>query len=822
MRFTIERLRTLVLAAGVLLVIALGIFLGTAKFRNRFIRKDLPQRLGLNIQEEAKDFVLSHSIAGHMQYQIHASKQVQLKQNGKVLLQLHDVQIELYGEDGSRVDRIAGDEFDYNPNSGIASAKGPVEITLVRPTVAPAIAPKAAANSALNSKQMNRSLASAALTASSGEIHVKTSGLVFDRNSGEASTDQKVEFTLTQGTGSAIGAKFDAHAGVLILDREVDLAMQRGPQPVKMYARHAVFERDEQTCNLTAATIRYGNDVSSAEEATVHFRDDGSAESVDAGRGFSLVTTTGGRIAAPTGTLAFDEHNQPQHGHLQDGVSIDSERNGRKVHGTSPTMDIVFAAQGELKSAHLERGVQIASDEQAASTGGPLQTHRTWISPVVDIAFRNAGKQRVEPALIHGTGGVVITASSQRGNGPVSPSQMSAEDVTGEFGPNGTLTTLTGSGHATIAQTTANGTQQTTRGDKLVAHLTRSENAKAAANHGGGMQIESATVDGNVVLTQQPPTKAGAPQPILQATAGHADYDGNGESLQLTRKPHVNDGELELTADKLNVSQVSGDAFAQGNVKATWTGGTNAGRRATNKGNADGAVVDLGAQGPAHVVAEQAELQRSGSATFKGKARLWQQGNSIAAPVIVLDRNRQTLTAQTTTAKNPVQVVLVSATATVPGGQKAKQSGPSVVRVRGGDLKYSSAERMARMQSGAAGKVIASTADATTTSNEVELLLLPPGNHAGKDGGAAQIDRMTSSGHVEISAGGRHGIGEKLVYSSDTGDYVLTGTSAEPPQLRDPIRGSVTGEALIFNSRDDSVKVEGEGRKTTTVTTAPK
>ena len=826
MRFTIERLRTLVLVAAVLLVIALGVFLGRAKFRNRFIRKDLPQKLGLNIQEEANGFVFSHEVRGHMLYKIHASKQVQLKQDGKVLLRLHDVRIELYGEDGSRVDRIAGDEFEYNPNSGIASAKGPVEITLMKPTVAPAIAPKATANQALNAKQKSSSLGSAAQTASSGEIHVKTSGLVFDRDSGLASTDQKVEFTLSQGSGSAMGAKYDAHQGTLVLDREVDLAMQRGPQPVKMYAQHALFEHDEQTCDLTAATIRYGNDESSAEQATVHFRDDGSAESVDAGRGFSLVTAGGGRLAAPTGTLDFDEHNQPQRGHLQGGVTIDSEREGRKMHGTTPAMDMVFAAQGELKSVHLERGVQIASEEESQSKGEPMHTHRTWMSPVVDIAFRNAGRQRVEPASMHGTGGVVITASSQRGSGLVSPSQMTADDVTGEFGPRGTLTTVTGRGHTALAETTSNGTLQTTHGDVLNAHLARADDAKASSNQSGGMQIESATVDGNVVLTQQPPAKEGTPQATLRATSGHADYDSNGEWLHLTRNPRVNDGALELSADKVNVSQVSGDAFALGNVKATWAGNTDrdkaGGNSPAKKPNANAASVDLGSQGPTHVVADQAELQRSGLATFKGKARLWQQGNSIAAPVIVLDRTKQTLTAQTTTAKNPVQVVLVSATAEVPGTQKGKQSGPSVVRVRGGDLKYSGAERKAMMQSGVAGNVVASTADATTTSNMVELFLLPPGNHAAKDGGAAQVDRMTSTGHVEISSGGRHGTGEKLVYSGDTGTYVLTGTSAALPRLTDPVRGSVTGEALIFNSRDDSVKVEGEGQKTTTVTTAPK
>ena len=214
---------------------------------------------------------------------------------------------------------------------------------------------------------------------------------------------------------------------------------------------------------------------------------------------------------------------------------------------------------------------------------------------------------------------------------------------------------------------------------------------------------------------------------------------------------------------------------------------------------------------------------RRGAATFKGNARLWQQGNSVAAPVIALDRTKQTLTAETKDGKNPVQVVLVSATAAVPGKQGAqKQSGPSVIRVRGGNLKYSSAERKAVMRSGAVGSVVSSTADATTISNEVELILLPPGNHAGKDGAAAQVDRMTSTGHVEISSEGRRGIGEQLVYTSDTGNYVLTGTAAVPPRLTDPTHGTVTGQALIFNSRDDSVSIEGDGRKTTTVTTAPK
>src|SRR5579863_598666 len=396
MRFTIERLRTLVLLAGVLLVIALGVFLGLARFRNRFIRKDLPQKLGLNVQEEANGFVYTHEVRGHTLYRIRASKQFQLKRDGKVFLQLHDVTIELYAEDGSRVDRIAGDQFEYDPKSGIAKAVGPVEITLMKPKVAPAIGVKSTANLALTAKQMDNSLTLAAQTAARGEIHVKTSGLQFDRNSGQASTAQKVEFTLSEGSGSAVGANYDAHDGLLVLDHAVQLQVRRGSDPVDLSAQHAVFQRDDQVCELSFASVRSRKDVSNATEAKIYFRDDGSAEHLVASKGFELVTATRGRLDAPMGTLDFDEHNQPQHGHLDGGVTIDSDNQGRKIHGTSPTMDLAFASQGVLRNVHLERGVQIVSDEEMSSAQGPLRTHRVWMSPVADIAFRTAGKGKVK------------------------------------------------------------------------------------------------------------------------------------------------------------------------------------------------------------------------------------------------------------------------------------------------------------------------------------------------------------------------------------------------------------------------------------------
>ena len=360
--------------------------------------------------------------------------------------------------------------------------------------------------------------------------------------------------------------------------------------------------------------------------------------------------------------------------------------------------------------------------------------------------------------------------------------------------------------------------------------------------------MQTAELDGHVVLFEQPTAKPGAqPQPPLRATAGKAVYESTGEWLHLTGNapagngPRIVDGGLELTAETVDISRQSGDAFAHGNVKATWNGGaSNAGGNQSGAPKGSGA---LGGNGPAHVIAAEAHLNQStGEATFRGHARLWQQANSIAAPEIVLDQHLQTLTARTADAGDPVRAVLLSAGAPGVGnahGQSAgsipatgagpgsvKGSTLAVIRVRGGDLEYSDPEHRAVMHGGVTGAVVAETGSATSTSETVELRLIPAGNLSGgpaqSGGSQAQVDRLTAKGGVTLTSEGRRGTGEQLVYEGATGDYVLTGTAATPPRMSDAEQGSVTGETLIFHSRDDSVSIEGGGRRTQTETTAPR
>lgn len=850
----------LVLVTGVLLVAAIAVFLAVDKFKNPLSRRDIPKRLGIDIQQEANGVTYTQSHGGRTIFKIHASRVVQLRNDRATL---HGVVIEMYGQNGSGTDRIEGDEFEYDQKTGTATAAGPVEITLMRPpqkTVGQETAGghKPAAQASPESRPDN---------SPERAIQVKTSGLVFNQKSGIASTTQRVEFSAAQGSGSATGASFDSDRGYLVLERDVELTTQRGSNSVEIRAQHAELDRDAQICYMQQATAQTQTERATAVEAQIVFRDGGSVEQVNTAKGFTVSTNAGSRLAAPTGVMDFDEQNQPRHADLTGGVTMDSvgegdsaskdsASGGRTVHGTSPEMKLEFNARGELRHAHLERGVRFDSrDEGPVTSNGrfdgrfvPTETERTWRSPVADIDFRNVGRGQVEPAALHGSGGVVLTGQTHRRNALPESSRLAADTVNGLFGPNSTLTSMTGVGHAAIEQTTAAGARQTATGDRLAVRFVPANQTGGnvnASSKSEEAQIESAVLDGHVTLHQQPAAKAGTQQTpqVLTATAGRAVYESAGEWLHLTVNPRVDDGGMELTANRVDVSRASSDAFAHGNVKATWMGATapigQQSAAARVPAGVVGGDIGLGGRGPAHVIAAEAQLhQPTGEATFRGHARLWQEENSVAAPVIVIDRQKQTLSARTENASDPVVAVVVSAGATgtelkpVPTGEHQPAHSPSVIRVGGGDLLYSGVERKAIIHAAPLSNVTAATGNVQSSSDELELFLTPAAANtsaAANASGAAgtgqapgQIDRMTAIGNVVLLSQGRRGTGEQLAYSSHTGDYVLTGSPSAPPRMTDPQRGAVTGHALIFHTRDDSVSIEGGNQQTMTQTTAPR
>ena len=246
--------------------------------------KKFPKRIGLEIKQTATGFTVSKSEQGRTLFTIQASKAVQFKQGGHA--ELHDVQITLYGSDSSRFDQIRGADFEYDQPSGNVTAKGEVQIDL-RSNPEGLLTPDQAPPTDLKNP-----------------IHLKTSGLVFNQNTGDAHTKERVDFDLPQGSGSAVGVSYAAKANILTLQSQVSLVFS-GATAATITAVRATITKDPHHLVLDHPHLQSGVRQCDADEATLFLRPDNTLDRVLA-RGNVLVkaegTQLGGSPIRATGT----------------------------------------------------------------------------------------------------------------------------------------------------------------------------------------------------------------------------------------------------------------------------------------------------------------------------------------------------------------------------------------------------------------------------------------------------------------------------------------------------------------------------------------
>jgi len=286
MHLTIARLRQGILVlAGLLVAVLIGFF-AYARHHLRIFEKDLPARLGINIQQTANGYTYSQSSKGHTLYTIHASKLIQYKQGGNAAL--HDVAITLYGPQGSnRTDKIYGSDFDYDAKDQTVSAQGTVMIDL-----------QGFGNGSDAASPQNA-------------IHIKTSGLVFNQKTGEADTSQHTEFAFPKASGSSTGAHYNSKDGVLILDSQVEITTTTNGNSAVVHASHAQIVRDSKQAFLLNPQTEYQSEKGSSDTAVVSFRQDGSAQSIDSQGHVRVVTADGAVVTASNSQTQLNAKSQP-------------------------------------------------------------------------------------------------------------------------------------------------------------------------------------------------------------------------------------------------------------------------------------------------------------------------------------------------------------------------------------------------------------------------------------------------------------------------------------------------------------------------------
>ena len=128
MPVSIPRLRIWFAVMALAAVAVVTGFYLRARYEMRSALKNLPGKLGIEIQQTSEGFSLSKSEGGRTLFTIRASKATQFKQGGHA--ELHNVDIIVYGRKSDRFDQIYGDDFEYDPQAGTVVSRGEVHIDL--------------------------------------------------------------------------------------------------------------------------------------------------------------------------------------------------------------------------------------------------------------------------------------------------------------------------------------------------------------------------------------------------------------------------------------------------------------------------------------------------------------------------------------------------------------------------------------------------------------------------------------------------------------------------------------------------------------------
>ena len=744
MPISIPRLRTWFAIIAVVTVLTVVGFYSYARYRVHRALKEIPAKLGVEIQQSTENFSLSKSEGGHTLFTIKASKAIQYKTGGHA--QLKEVSIIVYGRRSERFDQIYGSSFDYDPQSGTVSANGDVMIDL-QANGDPSKQPDQATPKELKNP-----------------IHLKTSGLVFNQKTGVAHTDHALEFRVPQASGSATGATYDSKANRLTLDSNV--VMQSSSKGgATIHARSAVVTRDPQQISMDTVTVTQPGANFEASKVDVLVREDNTIDKVIATGNVRMhrAAETGFDIVSPRAELAMGAKNAVTAAQFTGGVKF--EGTGKNAaSGTAGRIKMDFGSNNRVKVVHVLDNVHFVQ----LPGSGKSQNAGELTAPALDLFTR--GGRSIDRADTIGPSTIVLQqgATSRAGD----RTTIYADHFRADFSNDNKLSTVRGNRNARIVFATAGEPDKVSTSDELVAQFAP----------GGG--ISSLTQRGHFDFRQAANGKA----PAQHATAERATYTPDNESLALAGSPRIVDGGTTITAQQIRVNRRSGDAFAQGDVKTTYS---------ELKAQPNGAL--LATNDPIHVTAKNMNAQRgSGIARYTGGARLWQGPNIVDAPAIEFDRTQRSLSAQGNA--QPVSSVFVQV-------DKAGKATPMVVTAA--KLTYVDSDRRARFTGG----VVARGQDATINADQVDVILVPANAQKNPSaGGPSQLQQIVAGAHVVIQQTGRRATGEKLVYNAQDASFVLSGG---PPMITDPERGTIRGDSLTFYTRDDRVIVESAGTQRT-------
>jgi len=765
--------------AALIAVIVAGVY-GERMIRATLARRHGPAPVAASVQQQSAQISFSKVEQNRTVFTIRASHATEYKDRNRSLLE--DVWITIYGKNGQRDDNIHTRECSYEPETGDVRCEGDVQIDM-------------------GSAKADRGNAKAATPNES--LQVKTSNLLFNRNTGEASTQAPVEFRFAGGSGRGVGISYSTRDSIVRVEHSVefDLAPSAATDNLPVTATGASLEirRDQRTVVLDgSALVRQGDRELSAGTISVEMDGQYRAQRAIAEGNPRIRANEGG--ASEVVAASRFEASLSAAGRVERILAAGDVSASRQAAGGADRFSAARVEFEMLPAGNLIKQMTATGGVEAESRKGDgSQFLKTAALRVVFSAAhgRVSGKsegalrsQRVEmaetlaPATIESKTGADVTT-------------LRAKQFVAETGADGRLSKLLGHSGVDIRRQADHKNEETISAAELAATFDA---------HGEWKTLDET---GDVHFSQ-----AGR-----EATAAHANVVRATDTITLQGTPAISDSTSRSTAGKVVFNQKTGEVSASGGVVSTYSP------------TAAGDAVSLGS-GAAHISADTLNGSASlGHVVYAGHARLWQGAAVLDSDQIELWRDAKKMSAEGHVVAVFPQVG--GPLAALPGSKAAtRQGAPSPVlwKVRAPTLTYLADLGKADLEGG----VQADSSQGSLASRTLEVFLEPaaagstvgaspsgaPSASLGGAGatqvstGGRQLSRVIAQGDVIVRQGDRRGMADRAEYTAADGKFVLSGGQ---PTLANAVSDTTTGHSLTFFVASDTILIDSqEGSRTLT------
>ncbi|MGC1991545.1 MAG: LPS export ABC transporter periplasmic protein LptC [Candidatus Acidiferrales bacterium] len=736
-------------------------------------RGEIKALVPATVQQQSNEFSFSKVEQDRTLFTVRASRATQYKDENRALLQ--DVWITIYGRDGKRNDNIHTSECSYEPKSGNVVCQGAVQIDLASADPAHA-------------------------QASDKQLQVTTRNLSFNRDTGEASTAEPVQFQFADGQGHAVGVSYSSQKEIVRLNHDVELDMSPSPRtgglPVTATGSSLEIRRNERIVELDApAVVRQGGRELSADKISIELDAEFHAQHAVA-EGHPAIRSTDAKGEFTATADQFEATLDPA-GWVE---TIVANGNVQGMHHAADRSDhfsmthAIFAMEPQHNVIQTMTATgAVALDSQKGPDSRNLKTESLLVK---FVPGKDPDQTRIESAETAAPG----TITTKTGN---DTTELSAKKFVTQFSKEGRLDELVGHSGVAIRRQIGSAPAQVVRAAELVARFSP-DGEWRTLDESGDVRFEQAD---------------------RRASAERANIVRATDTIKLDGSPVISDAMSRTTAAKVTINQKSGEIRAGGGVVSTYLG------------NGAASAVNLGS-GPGHISADTLSgSTTSGDVTYSGHARLWQGESVLQSNQIEIWRDDKKLQA-----RENVVAVFPQATSPVkpfgePGAKTATApSGPTLWMIHAPLLTYWGDAGKAHLEGGVTadsqqGSMQSSTLDVflqTSTpkpssvggpqagSNQIEMrqaAVSPAAPGAGVMAGQ-QLQRALALGGVTVRQGDRVGTAEQAEYTASDGKFVLSGGH---PTIIDAASDATTGHSLTFFVANDTILIDSQaGSRTLT------